>query len=237
MAKVKNKKKKDKKSGDLLENPAILAERLTKTEQFLEKNRKIVIGLIGALAVIVSGYFLVRYYLSNQNTQAQVDMFQAVYYFEADSLNKALNGDGLNYGFLDIIDNYSLTKTANLAHYYAGASYLKMGDYDAAIDHLNKFSSDDIAVQPRAFCLLGDAYMEKEDYNQAVNFYEKAANYKPNQYLSPMYLTKAALAYEKLSNYSSASDCYATIIDKYPESSAYNEARKQKARVDGLASK
>ena len=84
MAKVKHKKKKGEKGSDLLENPAVLAEKLTKTEQFLEQNRKIVIAVIGGLAVIVSAYFLYRYYVSNQNDQAQIDMFQAVYYFEAD---------------------------------------------------------------------------------------------------------------------------------------------------------
>lgn len=236
MAKVKHKKKKGEKGSDLLENPAVLAEKLTKTEQFLEQNRKIVIAVIGGLAVIVSAFFLYRYYVSNQNNQAQVDMFQAVYYFEADSLQKALNGDGNNYGFLDIIDKYSITKTANLANYYAGASYLKLGDFQKAIDYLSSFSSDDLVVQSRAYSLIGDAYMELGDYHEAARHYEQAADHKPNPYLSPLYLTKAATAYENLTDFEKAASCYATIIDKYPESSEINNARKQKARLEGLAS-
>jgi tetratricopeptide (TPR) repeat protein len=237
MAKVKYKKKKGEKGSDMLESPEVLAEKLSKTEQFLEQNRKIVIAVIGGLAVIVSAIFLFRYYISNQNMQAQVDMFQAVYYFEADSIQKALQGDGNNYGFLDIIDNYGMTKTANLAHYYAGASYLKLEDYQNAIDHLSEFSSDDLVVQSRAYALLGDAFMELNEYDDAASFYEQAANHKPNQFLSPLYLSKAAVAYEKLLDFEAAADCYASIIDKYPESNEYNNALKHKARLDGLASK
>ncbi len=237
MARVKNKKKKADKGNELLESPEMLAEKLSKTEEFLEQNRKIVIAVIGTLAVAASAIFLYRYYISNQNQQAQEDIYQAVYYFEADSLQRALMGDGNNYGFIDIIENYGMTETANLAHYYAGASYLKLGEYDNAIEHLRSFSANDIAVQSRAYALIGDAYMELNNYSEAAVFYEKAANYKPNQFLSPIYLIKAAIAYERLTDYSAAARCYSIILDKYPESSEVNNARKHKARLEILASK
>jgi tetratricopeptide (TPR) repeat protein len=238
MAKVKYKKKKaEKKGSELLESPEALAARLSKTEQYLEKNKKIVLIAIGTLAVIVSGFFLGRYYLNNQNNQAQIEMFQAIYYFESDSLDLALNGDGNNYGFLDIIDNYGFSKAANLAHFYVGASYLKKGEFENAIDYLLDFSADDIVVQARAYALIGDAYMELNDFRTASEYYSKAADYKPNEYLSPIYLEKAAQAYERLMEYESASDCFETIIKEYPESSEYQNARKHKARLDGLASK
>lgn len=235
MAKVKHKKK-GGKGNDLLENPEVLAERLSRTEQFLEKNKMIVISVIGGLAIIVSAIFLFRYYVSNQNNQAQVDMFQAVYYFESDSIQKALHGDGNNYGFLEIIDNYGITETANLAQYYAGASYLKLGEYQEAIDHLTEFSSDDLVVKARALALTGDAYMELGEYREAAEYYEEAAGYKPNQFLSPLYLTKAATAYEKLMDYETAAERYGTIIEEFPQSSEYNNARKNKARLEKLAS-
>jgi len=238
MAKTKYRKKKDiKKGNELLESPEALAEQLTKTEQYLEKNKKVVIIALGSLALVISVFFLGRYYLKNQNTQAQIDMFQAVYYFESDSLDLALNGDGNNYGFLDIVDNYGFTKTANLANYYIGASYLKKAEFENAIEYLEKFSGDDIIVQARAYALIGDANMELNDYRTASEFYSKAAEYKPNEFLSPLYLVKAATAYEKLMEFESASDCYETIIKEYPESSEYQNARKHKARLDGLASK
>jgi len=71
-------------------------------------------------------------------------------YFEQDSLNKALNGDGQNPGFLDIIDEYSMTNASNLANYYTGLIFLKQGKYQDAINYLEKFDSDDEFVGPMA---------------------------------------------------------------------------------------
>ena len=234
MAKNKNKKT---DSQALLESPDFLREKLTQTEDYIEHHKGLVFSIMGVLVAAIIGFFVFRYYIRSQNNKAETDMFQAIYYYEADSLNKALSGDGNNLGFLDVIDEYPLTKTGNLAHFYAGIIYLKKGQYDNAIEQLSKFKSNDIAVQARSFSLIGDAYMEKGDFSQAGIFYRKAADYKPNEYLTPQYLEKAANAYEKLMDYESASDCYNKIITDFYSSSHYQNALKQKARVDGLAKK
>ncbi len=232
-------KKKTKKSGakDLFESSDVLRDQLSKTEAYIESHKNLVFTILGIILIGVLGYFAFHYYIRSQNNKAETDMFQAIFYYEADSLNKALNGDGNNYGFLDIIDNYSLTKAADLAHFYAGSIYLKQGQYDDAITQLKKFNAQDIAVQPRAYSLIGDAYMEKGDAGNAVDYYKKAAEYMPNQYLSPTYLEKEASAYEKMANYKAASDCYNEIITNYYGSSQYQEAVKEKARLDELAEK
>src|SRR5690606_3114897 len=136
-----------------------------------------------------------NYYKNNLNQEAQNQMFQAVFYFEADSLDRALNGDGNNLGFLDIAAEYGITKAGNLANYYAGVSYLKQGKYELARLYLEDFSSDDLLVQARAYSLIGDAYMEEKNYEEAAKFYHKAAEYKPNKTFTPIYLMKEALAY------------------------------------------
>ncbi|MCK5105085.1 MAG: tetratricopeptide repeat protein [Cyclobacteriaceae bacterium] len=234
MAKSK-KKGKQSKGEELLENPEVLAEQISKTEEFIEKNKKLVFSIGGALSIIVAAYFLYNYWITNQNEAAQSEMFQAVYYFEADSLDNALNGDGNNYGFLDIIEEYAMTDAANLANYYTGAIYLKKGEYISAVDYLDKFSSNDLLIQARAYALIGDANMEMGNFEEAVSYYNKAADYNPNEYTSPMYLIKAAIAYEILEDYKSAFDCYNTIVEKYVNSSEYQTARKHKARLEGKA--
>ncbi|MCK5370005.1 MAG: tetratricopeptide repeat protein, partial [Cyclobacteriaceae bacterium] len=198
-------------------------------------NKKLVFSIGGALSIIVAAYFLYNYWITNQNEAAQSEMFQAVYYFEADSLDNALNGDGNNYGFLDIIEEYAMTDAANLANYYTGAIYLKKGEYISAVDYLDKFSSNDLLIQARAYALIGDANMEMGNFEEAVSYYNKAADYNPNEYTSPMYLIKAAIAYEILEDYKSAFDCYNTIVEKYVNSSEYQTARKHKARLEGKA--
>jgi tetratricopeptide (TPR) repeat protein len=222
--------KKEEHKHELLENPEALKERLEGAEHWLERNPKIVVSIAAAVLILVGGYFAFRYYKHGQDDLAQKDMFQAVYYFEADSLDKALNGDGNNLGFLEIIDEYGITDAANLANYYAGVSYLKQGKFELARLYLSDFSSDDLLIQARAYSLIGDAYMEK--YDDAAKFYSKAASYKPNKHFSPAYLMKEALAYEKLKQNEKAIEAYDKIINQYWESAEFQNARKFRARLE-----
>jgi tetratricopeptide (TPR) repeat protein len=224
------KKKEENKA--LLENPELIQEKLEGIEHWAEKNLKLVIGIIAVLALAIGGFFGYKYYVEKQDVEAQKEMFQAVRYFEADSLNLALNGDGNNLGFLQIIDDYGITKAGNLANFYAGAIYLKQGKFPSAIVHLNDFSANDLLVQARAYSLIGDAYMEQKKYDEAAKYYDKAAAYNPNKEFTPTYLMKAALAYEKLNNLEKAKAAYQTIIDTFWDSSEVQNAKKFKAKLE-----
>lgn len=223
-------RKKDKK--DLLENPEVIAEKVEGIEHWIEENPKIVFGVLGALVLIVGGYFGFRYFVNSQEDIAQKEMFQAVHYFEADSLDLALKGDGNNLGFEQIIDDFPMTDAANLANYYAGAICLKQGKYQLAIYYFEDFSSDDILIQPRAYSLMGDAYMELKEYESAAEYYNKASSYEPNKFFTPTYLMKEALAYEKLNENEKAMAVYQKIIDQYWDSGEYQNARKFKAKLE-----
>jgi TolA-binding protein len=131
-----------------------------------------------------------------------------------------------------IADEYSGTQAGNLANYYLGDIYLRQGKYDQAIQALENFSSDDILVQARAYCLEGDAYIEKADYLQAEYYYLKAANHKPNRFFTPAYLIKLGQVYELHKNPKAAIETYDRIIKEYNESQETAEARKAKARLE-----
>jgi tetratricopeptide (TPR) repeat protein len=218
---------------EILESPEALAERLQGAETWLERHPKTVVAVAVGIALIVGGYFGFQYYKDNQNKEAQREMFQAVYYFEADSLDLALNGDGNNLGFRDIIQEYKMSDAANIAQYYAGACYLKQGKWELARLYLEDFSSNDLLVQARAYSLIGDTYMEEQKYDEAARYYTKAADYKPNKYFTPTYLMKAALAFEKNNDKSKAIEAYDKIITNYWDSAEYQNARKYKARLEG----
>ncbi len=224
--------KKAEPKHELIENPQALAEKLHGAENWIERHPKAVIGIVTAVVLIVGGYLGFQYYKDNQEAEAQREMFQAVYYFEADSLDLALSGDGNNLGFIDIIDGYGITDAANLANFYAGSAYLKQGKFQVARLYLEDFSSNDLLIQARAYSLIGDTYMEENNYPQAAAFYAKAANYKPNKYFSPTYLMKAALAFEKNNEQNKAIDAYDKIINEYFESPEFQKARKFKARLE-----
>lgn len=231
------KKIKKKPERELLESSEALAEKLTKSEQWVEDHKNLVFSVLGAIVLGIGAILFYRYYLANQNNLAQSEMFQAQYWFEADSLNLALNGDGNNYGFLEIIDNYGSTKAANLAHFYAGVCYLKNGEFDNAVDYLSEFNADDKLVQARSYALIGDAYMEKGEFDNAAIFYGKAAGHYPNEFFTPQYLMKEALAHEKQENFDMAVASYDKIINKFAKSAEIQNARKQRARIESKASK
>ncbi|GJM27496.1 MAG: hypothetical protein DHS20C17_01310 [Cyclobacteriaceae bacterium] len=222
---------------DFIENPEVLVEQFSKTEEFFQKHRNIVLGVLAAILLIVGGILGYRYYISSQDEIAQREMFQAVFYFEQDSLTQALNGDGLNFGLLDIIEDYGATKAGNLARFYAGTSYLKLGEFQNAIDQLKAFSSPDLLVQARAFALIGDAFMELGNYVDAADNYDKAANYKSTENISSQYLMKAALAYEKQSDYAAAIARYNKVLNDHFGSPEFQNAKKYKARLETMASK
>lgn len=217
---------------ELVENPQALAEKLQGAETWIERHPKTGIGILAAIILIVGGYFGYQYYKDSQEGEAQREMFQAVYYFEADSLDLALNGDGNNLGFVSIIEDYGVTDAAKLANYYAGASYLKQGRFEVARMYLEDFSSNDLLIQARAYSLIGDTYMEEGNFKEAASYYDKAANYKPNKYFSPAYLMKAALAFEKNNEEDKAIAAYDKIISEYYDTPEFQQARKFKAKLE-----
>ncbi|MDN3687985.1 tetratricopeptide repeat protein [Cyclobacterium jeungdonense] len=223
-------------SNELLENPEAIATRLGRGEAFLKENTRLVGGIIGLMILIIAGIVGYQIHKANQNEKAQGEMFQAVYYYEQDSVDFALNGDGVQPGFLDIIDQYGGTDASNLAHFYVGSIYLSQGEYQSAVDHLEEFSSDDFLVQAQAYSLTGDAYLELGKTQEAIQQYKNAANYKPNKFFTPKYLFKLAIAYEEAGNLQAAIDTYGEIESNYSDAYEYTEARKHKARLEGLAS-
>ncbi|MEX2336606.1 MAG: tetratricopeptide repeat protein [Fulvivirga sp.] len=227
----KNKKQTEEHGNDLLENPEAIAGQISRTEEFVAQNKGLVIGVAAVLALLVAGFFGYRYYKNDQNFKAQNNMFQAIRYFEGDELDLALEGDGNNLGFLNIIDEYGITDAANLANFYVGAAYLKQGKHKLAVLYLEDFQADDLLVQARSYSLIGDAYMEQEDYESAANYYHQAADYKSNEDFTPRYLMKAALAHEKLNDITAAINAYEEIIENYEGSDEFEQALKYKAKL------
>ncbi len=192
---------------------------LSKTEQYIEENQKSLTIIVSVIVVIIAVYLgYKRFYLAPTEKEAQAEMYVAEKYFEVDSFKLALNGDGSYLGFLDIIDDYGVTKSANLSHYYAGICYLRLGNYDEAIAELKKFDEKDVIVTDIDLGDIGDAYVELGDFKQGLSFFLKAAARKKNDFTTPIYLKKAGLVYEQLGEYDKAIDLYKKIELEYPNS-------------------
>jgi tetratricopeptide (TPR) repeat protein len=200
---------------------------LSKTEKYIEDNRKSLTIIIVAIAAVVGGYLgYKKFYLEPKEKEAQSEMFMAERYFEQDSFKLALEGDGQYPGFLDIIDDYGFTKSANLSNYYAGICYLRLGEFNDAIDNLEQFDGNDRLVAPVALGATGDAYVELGELKKGVKYYMKASKLNQNEMTSPIYLLKAGFVYEEIGEAQKAIDAYEIIKYKFPNSDEAKEIEK-----------
>ncbi len=221
--------KKKKSSGpQTIQN---VEQTLTKTEQFLEENYKSLLTGLTVIVALVGIFWLARIYMNKRNDEAQSQIYQAERYLEMDSVNLALYGDGNYLGFLDIANDYKFTITGNLARYGAGICYLHLGEYDEAIELLNKYSKKDKVIGSLAIGATGDAYVEMGDYEKGISKYLEAADFASNSFNSPLFLMKAAELYELTSNFAEALNIYERIKSEYPGSTEGSSIDKYIARV------
>lgn len=202
-------------------------------ESFVEKNQQAIFGGLVALVLIVGGYFAYKYLFQEPKQKEAVEqMYKAQEQFERDSFRLALANPGSGFpGFLDIIDQYSGTPAANAAEYYAGICYLQLGEYDAAIAHLNDFSPSDEVLPITKMGAIGDAYAEKGDLGQALSYYKKAVSAGDNDILTAYYLKKVGMLNEKNGDFSAAKSAYEQIRKDYPNSNEGRDIEKYIARV------
>ncbi|MEI8201791.1 MAG: tetratricopeptide repeat protein [Bacteroidota bacterium] len=225
------------KTGDHKEEKIFAVdEALSKSEHFIEKNQKIIMIVIGAIVVIVLGYIgYKKLYIGPKEKEAQGQMFMAQKYFEMDSLNLALNGDGNYLGFLSIIDDYGITKSGNLSHYYAGICYLKKGEFENAIEQLKKFDSDDEFLTSLSYGGIGDAYTELGDNDNALKYYLKAAQNKENDFTSAQFYLKAGFIYEDMKQFDKAIEQYEKIKKDFFRSYEARDIDKYIERAKGMS--
>lgn len=215
---------------DELESSGI--EKLRTVESWYETNKKMINNvLIGLLAVVVGIFAYTRFYKGPRVDKSNDAIFRAQTYFGMDSLNWALNGDGNNVGFLKIIDKYSGTPAANLAHYYAGICYLKKGDYKNAEKHLRDFDGKGTMVTNVAKGALGDALIELGKTDDAIKAYLEAAGDPDNTLITPMYLERVGMVYEMKNKNEDAVKMYRRIKDEFPQSMQARNMDKYLARL------
>ncbi len=206
----------------------LLEETASKSEQWIEKNSKPLFTSLVVIVVVFLAFLGYNKYIVEPNeTEASNELaFPRKYFDEAatagsgiDSLlNLGLEGADGKYGFLDVADSYSGTNAGNIANYYAGVSYLQMKQYDKAIEFLSKFDSDNASLNATAVGAIGDAFSDIDQEEEALEFYEKAANKKANDFLTPLFLYKAAQTAMSLKKYSKAEQFFTQIKENYSKS-------------------
>lgn len=224
-----------KETSKATDNLKEVEHALTTAEYFFEKHARLISIIFGG-AVVLALLLLAthRFYTIPHESKAKDQIFTAEQYFEKDSFNLALNGDGNFPGVLDIIDNYGRTPSGNLAKYYAGISYLHIGKYKEAIEYLEGFKTDDILLKPVATGAIGDAWAEQGNKEKAVKYYAEAAEASSNNFTTPVFLLKEGRMYEAMGNKEKALSTYLQIKDKYSESNEGRLADKYIARLTAV---
>ena len=204
-----------------------VGEALSTTGQWIEDNSNLITWIITGIAVVVLGIIaLNNYVIKPKALEANNENAKSVVYFQAGDFEKALNGDDAEcIGFAETADSYKLYKTGKLAALYAGICYYQLGDYEQAANYLKRFNAKDVNIGPAACQLLGDAYVEIQEYGKAVRAYEKAAH-SENDLIAPMSLKKAGIVYLELGDNHSAKQAFETIKAKYPQSQEANDIDK-----------
>ncbi len=205
-----------------------LDESASKTEAWVQKNQNYILGVIGAVAVGVLAYLAYHQFIQKpKEASAANELFYPQQYFDQalasetakDSLfTLALNGAEGKYGFLDIIEEYSGTKAANLAEYSAGMTYLNLQQYGEAVSHLENFSSDDAIMGAMAKGGIGDAFSQLNQPEDALDYYEKAIAHSDNEFTTPRFLYKAGVVAMEMGQKEKALGYFERIKEEYPKS-------------------
>ena len=216
-----------------------VGEILSKTDKFIDKHwKQILIGVVAIILIVVGAITFRHTYLLPREKNAQEAIFLGQQYYANQQWEIALNGDSIDYiGFESIIDDYSGTKTANLAKFYAGICQYNLGNYETALKTIKSYSGKDILIAAQALAVAGDCEVNLGNPKKAIDYFKKAATKADNSVLSPMNLVKAAVVYESLEDYKSALDIYNTIKTKYPESQEAYTIEKYIERAKFLSNK
>ena len=199
------------------------------SDDFYSRNKNLINGVLGGIVLVVGGILLYNWWTTQQNNEANRDMYQAVYYYEADSFGKALNGDGQYLGFLDIVNDYSGTKAADVANYYIGIIYLSADSPQVSlgVDFLEQVSTSDNMLAMAKNNALAWAYEDLGDPEKAADYFERAASAPDdNDHTTPLMLKHAARNYEVAGRTDKALELYKRIKEEYPNSAESADVEK-----------
>lgn len=190
---------------------------VSKTEQFLNANKKVIIGLVAAVLVIALGIF--AYYklvYAPACLEAAEECSAAEFSFQAREFELALNGDENHLGFAQIIEDYG-AKAPKSVYLYAASCSAQLGEWDKALDYAKSYKGKDSILAARALALQGDCHWALGNLNEAVKAYEKAAGRADNDFAAA-YLQKAGELYLALGQNDKALASFKSVKEKYPRS-------------------
>ncbi len=237
MAKRKSTAPRGKAVETVKDPEAQIEQALGRTEQWFEKNWKALVTAVAVILIVTAGIFGYDTFIRAPKSARAADaMFVAEQMFNSGDWATALNGDGVNLGFVDVVASYGGTREARLAAHYAGICFLRQGDYDSALDYLGRYRAakgvTGEVINAENEGLKGDIYVQKGDYAAAAGHFRAAVDAADNILTTPMYLKKLGLALEAAGDYAGAVAAYKRVTDRYPSSLEARDIEKLAAAAE-----
>lgn len=194
----------------------------SKTINFFNRYQNLIYGVLIALLLIVFAIVAAnKFYFEPKNESGTVALHacmtnytEGVQRNDTTQLLAALEGDGTSDGFELIASSNKMTKIGNTAKYFAGMTYLALGDKDMALDFLKSFKKKDNVYWYSAQITMGDIYDDMGDNGNAMKCYQKAAKGN-NTYYTPNALFKLGQMYERSEKWNDAYNSYNKIKKDY----------------------
>ncbi|CAN5538114.1 tetratricopeptide repeat protein [soil metagenome] len=213
-----------------------ITERIDRAEHYVRDNKKSLTIIGGAAVAVIAAYFgYNQFIVKPQEENAQKEMFVAERYFDQDSTNLAIKGDGSYPGFEEITANYGSSHSGNLAQYYLGISCLKKGEYAKAIEALKSYDAEDDVTGALALGGIGSANLELGNADEALKYYKKAADWDENNFTRPLFLMKTAIVLEDKKDFKGALAIYEQIKKDFPTSTEARDIDKYIGRAEALS--
>ena len=210
---------------------AILQDIENRSTGVFEKYKMPVLIAVIASVIIIVGAISYKLLSSHWDKKASVMEYSAYNYYLEGNYSKSISS------FQEIADKYSGSKSARVAYYYIGNSYLSLGQYDDAIKvykiFIDKFSEQD-TILPLVYLNLGSAYMEKSDYNNALSAFRKVLSLN-DSLVADRAVYEMARAYEASGDTASAIEQYENLAKTYSSSSWSLEAKARLSKLRGDA--
>ena len=133
-------------------------EAVSRSEAFINKNKKAIVAAVVALLVIIGGsVVLSTFVIAPREQKAAEALFMGEKYFQNGDYETAI------VEFESVMADHKGTKAANLAKAYTGISNAKLGNYEEAIPMLKAFKGNDAMVAPSVLAALGNCYAQVGD--------------------------------------------------------------------------
>jgi len=209
-------------------------------EAVLSHQRALWVAASAALVVVLA-VFGWRFYTERQTTKAAAALDDAMKVFQApirtagepqtpgeisyvDEKNKLSDAASK---FLKVAQQYPRTRPSQVARYYAGLSYVRLGRYDEAQRQLREVASggDDGAAALARFQLAG-VLDQAGKPDEAVKLYQQLMQNPSVLVPKPLVLLTLAEHYRK-TNPQEASRLYNQVKSEFPASPAAEEAEKR----------